>query len=137
MNRPSLLILYGSETGCAQEVAERIAREGRRLLLKPRCMAMDDYDRSRLDQEPLVVFVAATTGQGQEPGNMKKFWKSLLRKSLPPNALSTLTFAVFGLGDSSYPKYNFPSKKLHKRLLQLGASAIVPLGEGDDQHYLG
>ena len=44
---------------------------------------------------------------------------------------------MFGLGDSSYTKFNFAAKRLHKRLLQLGAQALQPLGLGDDQHYLG
>jgi sulfite reductase alpha subunit-like flavoprotein len=30
----------------------------------------------------------------------------LLRKSLAPGCLAGLQFAVFGLGDSNYPKYN-------------------------------
>jgi sulfite reductase alpha subunit-like flavoprotein len=34
-------------------------------------------------------------------------------------------------------KFNFPAKKLHKRLIQLGATPIVDRGDGDDQHYLG
>lgn len=42
-----------------------------------------------------------------------------------------------GLGDSSYAKYNFAAKRLHKRLLQLGAQMMIPLGLGDDQHDLG
>lgn len=42
-----------------------------------------------------------------------------------------------GLGDSSYAKYNFVAKRLHKRLLQLSAKAILPLTLADDQHDLG
>ncbi|CAG8555508.1 7172_t:CDS:2 [Racocetra fulgida] len=34
-------------------------------------------------------------------------------------------------------RYNWPAKKLFKRLLQLGAQSILPRGDGDDQHYLG
>ncbi|KAJ3279795.1 NADPH-dependent diflavin oxidoreductase 1 [Borealophlyctis nickersoniae] len=63
---------------------------------------MDDYDKSRLIDEQLVVFVCSTTGQGEEPQNMKKFWRFLLRKNLPNDILSQMKFAVFGLGDSSY-----------------------------------
>jgi hypothetical protein len=37
---------------------------------------------------------------------MRRFWKLLLRKSLPPTALAGLQYAVFGLGDSGYVKYN-------------------------------
>lgn len=44
--------------------------------------------------------------QGQFPDNAQSFWKFLLRKSLPPDSLSGLQYAVFGLGDSGYPKYN-------------------------------
>jgi sulfite reductase alpha subunit-like flavoprotein len=99
-----VLILFGSETGCAEEVAQRIARESQRRHYSVRIQAMDEYDRAQLVQEPLVIFVCSTTGQGEEPSNMKQFWKFLLRKSLPPDALSDLQYAVFGLGDSSYAR---------------------------------
>lgn len=68
---------------------------------------------------------------------MKNFWKFLLRKSLPPDSLSKLNFGVIGLGDSSYQKFNFVAKRLHKRLIQLGANSIQPVGLCDDQHDLG
>lgn len=48
-----------------------------------------------------------------------------------------MDFAVLGLGDSSYAKFNFVAKKLHRRLLQLGGSALLPVCLGDDQHELG
>ena len=41
--RGKLVILYGSQTGCSQEVAERIAREGRRRLLRVEVSPMDEY----------------------------------------------------------------------------------------------
>ena len=68
---------------------------------------------------------------------MKNFWKFLLRKSLPLNSLGKLHFGVVGLGDSSYQKFNFVAKRLHKRLIQLGANAIQSGGHCDDQHDLG
>ncbi|KAI7901704.1 uncharacterized protein BX663DRAFT_513736 [Cokeromyces recurvatus] len=133
----SLVILYGSETGCAQDVAENLGRQARRRHFKTKVVAMDDYDKSQLVEEKLVIFVCSTTGQGAEPANMKKFWRFLLRKNLPNDILSDLDCAVIGLGDSSYRKFNFPSKKLYKRLIQLGANMIIERGDCDDQHYLG
>ncbi|TPX48248.1 hypothetical protein SeMB42_g00672 [Synchytrium endobioticum] len=135
----SLLVLYGTQTGNAQEVADRIVREARRLHFNSvRSMPMDEYtDRSELVKQKLVIFVCSTTGQGEEPDNMKSFWKFLLRRNLPSNLFSGTSYAVFGLGDTSYPKYNFPAKKLHKRLAQLGAHPVVYRGDGDDQHELG
>ncbi|XP_055908983.1 NADPH-dependent diflavin oxidoreductase 1 isoform X2 [Eupeodes corollae] len=129
-----LLVLYGSQTGTAQDVAEKIWRQSKSYSFTGPFMSMDDYAIENLIQEQLVIFVASTTGQGEEPDNMKHFWKFLLRKSLPANSLQTLKFACVGLGDSSYSKYNFAAKKLNKRLLQLSASPIIPLGLCDDQH---
>lgn len=44
--------------------------------------------------------------QGDPPDNMRRFWKLLLRKNLPANILAGTNYAVFGLGDSGYVKYN-------------------------------
>lgn len=38
-----LLVLYGSQTGTAQDTAERVGREGKRRHFRMRVMAMDDY----------------------------------------------------------------------------------------------
>ncbi|XP_016283590.2 NADPH-dependent diflavin oxidoreductase 1 isoform X3 [Monodelphis domestica] len=137
MLTPSILILFGSQTGTAQDVAERIGREARRKRLQCRVQALDSYDVVNLINEPLVIFVCATTGQGDPPDNMKNFWKFIFRRNLPPTSLCQMDYAVLGLGDSSYAKFNFVAKKLHRRLLQLGGSALLPIGLGDDQHDLG
>ncbi len=113
------------------------------------------------------MFVVSTTGQGDPPENMKVLqpdrylnpshrlehephavhhlavteaqtcWRFLLRRELPPTSLQKLRFAVLGLGDSSYEKFNFVGKKLYRRLLQLGAQPIHRRGDADDQHRLG
>lgn len=44
--------------------------------------------------------------QGDPPDNMRRFWKLLLRKNLPATILAGTNYAVFGLGDSGYVKYN-------------------------------
>lgn len=79
-----------------------------------------------------MIFVVSTTGQGDVPDSMKvnshlncievwdvywhrnydliltlqEFWKFLLRRNLGHQWLHGLHFAVFGLGDSGYQKYN-------------------------------
>lgn len=137
MNTHSLLVLYGSQTGTAQDTAERIGRQAQRRRMRVKVEALDTYNVVNLISESLVVFVCATTGQGDPPDNMKKFWRFLFRKSLPADSLCRLDCAVLGLGDSSYPKFNFVAKKLYKRLLQLGANMLMDIGLADDQHDLG
>ncbi|XP_067017223.1 NADPH-dependent diflavin oxidoreductase 1-like [Acropora muricata] len=130
-------VLFGSQTGTAQEVAERIGREAKRRFLSVTVMTLDDYNVTKLIEEEVVIFVCSTTGQGDEPDNMKKFWRFILRRNLPSNSLCGVCFAVLGLGDSSYPKFNFIAKKLYKRLIQLGGTSLLSLGLADDQHDLG
>ncbi|KAM6985413.1 NADPH-dependent diflavin oxidoreductase 1 [Aplochiton taeniatus] len=137
MSASSLLVLYGSQTGTAQDTAERIGRQAQRRRFQVRVEALDTYNVVELISESLVVFVCSTTGQGDPPDNMKGFWRFVFRKSLPVGSLCRLDCAVLGLGDSSYPKFNFVAKKLHKRMQQLGASVLLPVGLADDQHDLG
>ncbi|XP_017028304.1 NADPH-dependent diflavin oxidoreductase 1 [Drosophila kikkawai] len=132
-----LLVLYGSQTGTAQDVAEQIWRESHLLGFQGPVLSLEEYETQRLIEERLVVFVVATTGDGVEPDNMKQAWRFLLKRSLPAQSLQGMQFACLGLGDSSYPKFNYAAKKLHKRLLNLGATAVCPVGLCDDQHDYG
>jgi len=138
-----------------QDVAERIGREAGRRGFSPHVCALDEYKIEKLPSEKLAVFVAATTGDGDAPDNMKVrcvahvltcgnicdrhghpaqgFWRFLLQRNLPKTALDKLAFSVFGLGDSGYAKFNATARKLQQRLLQLGASEFCSRGLGDDQ----
>lgn len=116
----SISILYGSETGTTEDHAQELARTLERLRFNVDVQEMDQVDLVGVRYVPgatnanrykrfLVsiqnaIFMTSTTGQGDMPVNMQKFWKLLLRKKLPPSFLSTLQFTTFGLGDSTYPK---------------------------------
>ncbi|KAF7318067.1 NAD(P)H-dependent diflavin oxidoreductase 1 [Mycena chlorophos] len=132
-----LLILYATETGTAQYVADAIARQCHRVYMPCRVQSTDAYSLSDLVSEQLVVFVVSTTGSGVEPRTMNTMWKALLRSDLPPDLFDDLSFAVFGLGDSAYEKFCWPAKKLARRLHVLGAQEFCVRGEGDDQDPMG
>ncbi|GFY68700.1 NADPH-dependent diflavin oxidoreductase 1 [Trichonephila inaurata madagascariensis] len=133
----NILILFGTQTGNSEDVADRIGRFVTRMNGKAQVVNLGDYPVTNLVNESIVIFVCSTTGNGEFPDNMKSFWKFMLRKGLPSNSLCHIKFSVFGLGDSSYDKFNVVAKKLNKRLLQLGALELIPLTLGDDQHELG
>ncbi|EFA77759.1 NADPH-dependent diflavin oxidoreductase 1 [Heterostelium album PN500] len=138
-NSNKLKIIYATQSGSAQEVAERLSREiYNQIGLANSVVDIENYDfKSLLPNEKSVVFVVSTQGHGDVPDTMKTFWSFLLIRSLPSNALAGLKFAVLGLGDSSYTTFNFASKKLNQRLLSLGAHQLVRRGDADDQHDLG
>ncbi|KAK8028902.1 flavodoxin [Apiospora marii] len=129
-----ILILYGSETGNSQDLAEDIERLARRLHFETEIEEMNNVVPKTLTQYPLVIIVISTTGQGELPKNAQQLWKRLRNKNLPPTCLSRVNFTTFGLGDSSYTEYNWAAKKLYVRLKQLGANEFYPRGEADERH---
>lgn len=68
---------------------------------------------------------------------MTRLWHQLLRSDLPPDLFEDLAYASFGLGDTSYEKFCWPSKLLSRRLESLGGLEICQRGEGDEQDRLG
>ncbi|EPQ55673.1 riboflavin synthase domain-like protein [Gloeophyllum trabeum ATCC 11539] len=132
-----VLVLYATETGTAQDAADRAARHLRKLRVRARVLSVDQYPLADLVHEPLVLFLVATAGSGAFPRPAHALWALLLRADLPPDLFDDLDFAVFGLGDSGYEKFCWPAKLLERRLQALGGRALVPRGEGDDQHPLG
>jgi sulfite reductase alpha subunit-like flavoprotein len=127
------LVVYGTETGTAQDVAEEAARSLERLYFVTDVACLDKVSTTDLSAYALCLFVVSTTGQGDFPANARQFWTSLLKKKLRNDFLSDVEYALVGLGDSSYPKFNWAARKLNKRLKQLGAHEIVEACEADEQ----
>ncbi|KAK0745081.1 hypothetical protein B0T21DRAFT_381147 [Apiosordaria backusii] len=130
-----MAILYGSETGNAEEIAIELEDMARRLHYQTKMDEMDSFKLSDLLKVSLVIFVTSTTGQGDMPTNTLNFWKNLRREKLNnSNCLGSVKFAIFGLGDSGYRKFNWAARKLQVRLLQLGASEFFRAAEADERH---
>ncbi|KAL8995813.1 MAG: hypothetical protein Q9169_004533 [Polycauliona sp. 2 TL-2023] len=130
-------VVFGSETGNALDYAEEAGRLLERLHFQTVVTSLDALEPLSLGRFNFVVTVISTTGQGDLPANARSFWRKLLRKKLPPDYLKKINITSFGLGDSSYPKFNWAARKLHKRFIQLGANEFVLRGEGDEQHEEG
>jgi sulfite reductase alpha subunit-like flavoprotein len=128
-----LTFLYGSETGTAEDVALGMYQAAVGFgFTNVHLNTLDSYDIAHLPSADVVIFIVATAGDGEVPGNMRKFWKFLLQKSLAKDCLQNVSTAVFGLGDTSYEKFNAAARKLNARLKQLGSMEVLPLGVGDD-----
>ncbi|KAJ2395089.1 Sulfite reductase [NADPH] subunit beta, partial [Coemansia sp. RSA 2559] len=134
---PPLLVLFASDNGNAEEVARRVARQGKRRGMDVRCLSMDEFDVDELPFEKTVVVSVSTAGQGEIPTNGREFLKTLQSASINLNETS---FAVIGLGDSHYwPReedaifYNKPARDIDRKLAELGGTRIADIGLGDDQ----
>lgn len=94
------LILYGSETGNAEDIAYSLYQTWQQSSpqVEWSISSVEDFDVVSLHENKLVIFVVSTCGDGEFPITMRGMWNYLLRKSLPTTWLSNVQFAVFGLG---------------------------------------
>ena len=108
--------VYGSTIELAEECKDFFSALGHTASVSL------DPELSTLDlSEPLLV-LTASTGMGDIPDSLMPLYCDLLDES--PD-LSSLTFALVGLGDSNYAYFNGAALRLNERLLALGAHPLV------------
>ena len=114
-----LTILFGSQTGNAEGLAKRVAKEAGRRSFSPMVYDLAQYPYANLKTEKNVLLITSTYGDGDPPDNAKAFWEFLRNGQAP--SLKNLTFSVLALGDSNYAKFCACGKYFDERLEQLGA----------------
>ncbi|KAH9386039.1 uncharacterized protein NEMAJ01_0935 [Nematocida major] len=125
--------LEGRERGNRETPDESGGADRKRLRVD--ISDMDSIAADSLADLGMAVFICSTTGDGDAPYNMQQFWKALKRKSL--NGKFDFYFAVIGLGDSNYTKYNYAGKRLFNRLQQVGGTPLCRRCDCDEMDPMG
>lgn len=119
-----LSILFGSQTGNAEALAKRTAKEAARRGFNAAIHDMAQYPITNLKSEKYVLIVTSTYGEGDPPDNAKAFWDCLNRESATD--LGEMVYSVLALGDSNYPQFCQFGKQIDQRLEALGARRAHP-----------
>jgi sulfite reductase (NADPH) flavoprotein alpha-component len=117
-----LLILFGSQTGSAEGLAKKIAKECAQHGLEAKIMEANACTLDVLTKTERLLFVTSTWGDGDAPDNAMEFFKALHAPDAPK--LETLSFSVLALGDKNYSDFCGAGKKFDTRLEQLGAKRV-------------
>lgn len=121
-------ILYGTESGNAELVADDLAR-----MLASRADVqvhdMAEVDAAELDHDRFHLVVCSTYGDGEVPTTARPFHAQLRSGAVD---LAGLRYGVFGLGDRSYTHtYSRGSEMIDEALSACGAQRVGEYGRHD------
>lgn len=119
-----LTILYGSQTGNGQALAEELSESLTAEDFQVTLSSMSDFKTNSLKKLENLFLIVSTHGEGDPPDNALPFYEFLFGKRAPK--LEHLNFSVLSLGDSSYEFFCQTGKELDERLLELGANQLCP-----------
>ena len=124
-----LTVLYGSQTGNGEALAEALARNAAARGFAASAVSLADYKPASLKRESLVTFVVSTHGEGDPPDDAEIFYDYLMSDKAPK--LAGVRYSVLALGDSSYVNFCETGREFDARLNELGAERFEPLVECD------
>ncbi|WP_138416170.1 assimilatory sulfite reductase (NADPH) flavoprotein subunit [Aquibacillus sediminis] len=119
-----ITILYGTDTGNSQGLAEELFQKLEQQDFKVSVSSMDDFKPKSIKKVEDLLIVTSTDGDGDPPDNAISFHEFLHSKKAPK--LDDLRFSVLALGDTSYEFFCQTGKDFDKRLEELGGERIYP-----------
>lgn len=117
-------ILYGSQTGNAQQVAGKLKTALESQGVEVVLSAMSDFKTNNLKKQKNIFIITSTHGEGDPPDNAISFHSFLNGKRAPK--LEDVSFSVLSLGDSSYEFFCKTGLDFDEQLEKLGGKRIVP-----------
>lgn len=115
-------ILYGTQTGNAESVADDTAATARTHGLTPVVKSMDEIEIDQLAAMEYLLIITSTYGEGEMPDNAQLLWDQVSADSAPK--MESLRFSILALGDTSYDEYCKAGIDWDNRLVELGAERI-------------
>ena len=124
----SVLVVYASQTGYAEQLAQQTATALQQAGMAVQCLPLAQLDGRLLQQTKKILFIVSTSGEGDAPDHAAGFVRKLMRQTL---ALPELHFGILALGDRHYQHYCAFGHRLQHWLHQQQANNLFDLVEVD------
>ncbi|WP_375199673.1 assimilatory sulfite reductase (NADPH) flavoprotein subunit [Bacillus sp. RS11] len=120
----TVTILYGSQTGNSQGLAEKYASALKDNEVDVTISSLATFKPNNIKKVTNLLLIVSTHGEGDPPDQAIQFYEFLHSKRAPK--LEHLHYSVLALGDSSYEFFCKTGKDFDEQFAKLGATRIVP-----------
>lgn len=118
-----LTVLYGTESGNSEELADRTVKAAKKKGFKAVMKNMSDIAPADLAKSENLLVIVSTWGDGEAPETAVSFHKAFMEDDVK---LAGVKFSVCGLGDTSYEQFCEIGKQFDARLEKLGGERVAP-----------
>jgi sulfite reductase (NADPH) flavoprotein alpha-component len=116
-------VLYASQSGTAEGLARKLAKELKAQGHTPAVATLAGYTPAALAAESCALILASTYGDGDAPDGAQPFYEQLCLEHFP--RMDKLSYAVFALGDRNYEHFCKFGKELDAKLAALGGNRLA------------
>lgn len=124
MSNKEVLILFGTETGNAEDLADQAGNEANKYDLEADIRGMDEVTIDELVTSKRVIIFCSTWGDGEQPYNAQDLFDAT--SGLPENSMNDLYFAVLALGDTAFDLFCESGKEWDQILEDKGGNRVNP-----------
>ena len=122
MSSNDLLIIFGTETGNAEALADDAKIFAKEFGLEGRVMDMEDLTVDDLSDSKRLLICCSTWGEGDQPTNAEELYESACESD--DGCMEGVHFAVLALGDTDYEFFCESGKEWDVLIEQKGGTRV-------------
>ncbi|DAC70036.1 MAG TPA: hypothetical protein D7I12_02810 [Candidatus Poseidoniales archaeon] len=128
-----ILIIYGTETGNAEDLADDIGNMASKYGLVGKVMDMEDVSAEDLASSKRLIVSVSTWGEGEQPDNAQGLYDEV--EESEGGSMEGVNYAVLALGDTAFELFCESGKEWDKILEEKGGARVNKRIDCDTDYY--